>query len=344
MKKRLNGKKIIIAYFAFFLFVAAIITCAVLIYSCISGAVSTAGEISIIMLIVVFFLAGVCTAVDFLRRKIMVDRPVKQILKATEQITAGDFNVKLKPSHLYKNYDAYDVIMENINKMAEELSRNEVLKSDFISNVSHEIKTPLSVISNYALMLGDEGLSAAEKEEYTKKIISATARLTSLVANILKLNKIENQAIGEKKNIPLGDFLGEIILGFEGAIEEKNINLECDIADITVSADKTFMEIICGNLLSNAVKFTDEGGEITVTLKAEGENAVLCVADTGCGMDEETGKRIFDKFYQGDTSHSGEGNGLGLSLVKKVIDIIGGEISVKSEKGKGSVFTVKWKM
>lgn len=343
MKKRRDGKILFIGYIFFFFMVAAIITCAILIYSVIRDKTLSNGVISAIMLAVVFGLAAFCTLFDAVRRKIMVDKPVNQILKATNKIAGGDFNVKLTPSHLYKHYNAYDLIMENINKMAKELSRNEVLKTDFISNVSHEIKTPLSVIENYATLLQDETLTKEERADCTEKLLSATNRLTDLVVNILKLNKLENQVIREQKTkLRLGDFVSELVLGFEEAIDKKNIELDCDIDDISAEADKTFVEIICNNLLSNAIKFTDDGGKISVSLKENEGKAIFSVEDNGCGMDAETGAHIFDKFYQGDTSHSKEGNGLGLALVKRVIDNIGGEISVKSEVGKGTLFVVKW--
>lgn len=287
---------------------------------------------------------GVACHSEYLRRRLTVYRYVEQILKATEKIAGGDFDVKLKPSHIYRKYDVYDSIMENINKMAAELSRNEVLKTDFISNVSHEIKTPLSVINNYALLLQDETLDEATRETCTHKLLSATRRLTDLVANILKLNRLENQVIREQKSfVRLGDFIGEIVLNFEEKIDEKNIDLECDIDDIACYADKTFVEIICNNLLSNAVKFTEDGGRIEISLKEEGGNIVFSVKDNGAGMTSETGAHIFDRFYQGDTSHAEEGNGLGLALVKRVIDNMGGEIAVQSELGVGSTFVVKWK-
>lgn len=332
-----------LGYLIFFVTVAAIITCAVLIYSFLA---ERAGKltIAVVMLIVVVVLAGVCTLIDVIRRKYMVERPVREILRATERIAAGDFKVRLTARHGYERYDEYDEIYENINRMAAELSRNEVLKTDFISNVSHEIKTPLSVISNHATLLQDETLTEEERAEYTKALLAASKRLTDLVTDILKLNKLENQVIPEQKTtLHLGDFLGEIVLGFEDLIEGKNIELECDIDDVTFSADRTYLEIISNNLLSNAVKFTPEGGKISVSLKESEKDVVLKVSDTGCGMTPEVGARIFDKFYQGDTSHRQQGNGLGLALVKKVIDLMGGSIRVESELGKGSTFWVTLK-
>ena len=134
------------------------------------------------------------------------------------------------------------------------------------------------------------------------------------------------------------------MLAFEELIERKNLTLECDLAEVTVTSAPELLDLVWNNLLSNAVKFTDAGGRISVTLKEENGEAVVSIGDSGCGISPETGKRIFDKFYQGDTSHASEGNGLGLALVKKVIDILGGEISVKSEPGKGSIFTISLKV
>lgn len=343
MKKRKTSRFLFVGYICFFLLVAAIITCAVLIYSIIKDRVSGNGAIALIMLAVVFLLAAVCTIIDYVRRRVMVDKPVNKILDATDKIAEGDFSVSLTPDHVYAHYNAYDVIMENINKMASELSKNEVLKTDFISNVSHEIKTPLAVISNYATLLQDENLTSEERMEYSKALFSAARRLTDLVANILKLNKLENQVITEKKAlINVGDAVGEIVLGFEEAIDEKNISLSCDLDDVTSYCDGTFLEIICNNLISNAVKFTERNGNISVSLKEREGKIYFSVKDDGIGMDRATGERIFDKFYQGDTSHAAEGNGLGLALVKKVVGIMGGDINVESEEGKGSLFTVAW--
>ena len=328
-------------YFIFFVTITAIMTCAVLVYSLLADTGNSL-VISLVMFAVIVVLAGICTLIDLIRRKCMVERPVNEILRATEKIAGGDFSVRLQSKHAYNKYDEYDVIFENINKMAAELSHNEILKTDFISNVSHEIKTPLAIISNHATLLADNSLSASERTEYTKTLLTAAKRLTDLVTNILKLNKLENQVIQEQKSkLHLGDFLGEIVLGFEDMLNEKNIELECDIDDILYSADKTYIEIICNNLLSNAVKFTPEGGKIGVSLKENESEIVLKVADTGCGMPPEVGARIFDKFYQGDTSHKQQGNGLGLTLVKKVIDNMGGEIGVKSRLDEGSEFIVR---
>lgn len=288
----------------------------------------------------ILFLALLLSAFDFVRRKNMVEKPLRRILDGMDKIIGGDFTVRFEPVHIWGKYDEYDVIMENLNRMAEELSKTETFRADFIANVSHEIKTPLSVIGGYASALRGD-LPEETRKEYAETIVSACRRLTELVTNILKLNKMENSELfPEKTEIGFGELLRKCVLSFEDALEKKGIELEAEIDDVTVLSDEGFLEIIFNNLLSNAVKFTDAGGKIRVTARAARGGAEAVVSDTGCGMTAETGARIFDKFYQGDPSRAQEGNGLGLALVKRAIDVLGGEISVRSEIGKGSTFTV----
>ena len=340
MKKHKGSKNPIWSYLLFFLVIAVIITVTIPIFAVISQkSGDDKATQAIVMLLVIVFLAGICTVFDAIRRKYTVERPVEKILQATQKIACGDFSVRLDIDRPYGKHTQYDDIMENINIMAAELSRNEILKSDFISNVSHELKTPLAVIQNYCSFLKDENLDSETRQNYVDTLLQATRRLSSLITNILKLNKLENQeTIPEIENVKLDRFVEELLLQYVDLIDAKGIELDVDIQEVKAVTSESYLEIVLANLLSNAIKFTPSGGKITVTLKSENGRAVLSVADTGCGIDPETGKHIFDKFYQGDTSHSQEGNGLGLALVKKVIDILGGEISVKSELGKGSTF------
>ena len=324
----------------FFALVAVIIQIAVLTYDAVAKRTENKGQIAIIMLVVVLVLALVCTVFDKIRRKITVDRPVEKILWATQRIAAGDFSVRLGTAHPYGKYNEYDLIIENLNTLAEELGKSKLLKVDFISNVSHELKTPLAVIRNYAALLQTD-LDEETRDKYVKTVSRAAKRLSDLVTNILKLNKLENQDVEpEKELVDLTASISQTVVEFEEWIERKNITLDCDLDDLKIISSPSYLEIVWNNLLSNAVKFTGENGLITVRLKEKDGDAVITVTDTGCGISPETGARIFDKFYQGDTSHAQEGNGLGLALVKKVIDVIGGEISVRSELGKGSSFTV----
>lgn len=326
---------------SFFVLIALIMQIAILCYDYITQKTSNISLIAVLILIEIIILSAFCTVFDWIRRKIMVDRPTKKILSATDKIANGDFSTRLEITHEYGKYDQYDWIMENFNKMAMELQKNEVLKTDFISNVSHEIKTPLAVIQNYATLLQDDTLDSETRKNYSKTLISASKRITDLITNILKLNKLENQEIQEKHEaFHLTEALADNVVEFETLIETKNLELNCDFDDVIIFSSKSLLEIVWNNLISNAIKFTPNGGKIDISLKRKNKNVEIKVSDTGCGMTSETGSKIFEKFYQGDTSHSTQGNGLGLALVKKVIDILGGEIAVQSEVNKGSTFTI----
>lgn len=331
-------------FLAFLVPVAVTVVCTVFAYDCVGRAEGGAWLIALVLAAIILALAAVCTAIDYVRRKLTVERPLREILDATERIAAGDFKVRLSTAHAFGNYDAYDLIKENLNKMAAELSQSAVMNKDFVANVSHELQTPLAVIRNYAAALRDERLPPAERAAYADELVAAAQRLSDLVANVLRLNKLEHQEIlTEAEPFELGEQLRECVLGFEEKTDAKRIELSCDIDDVTVVSSPAYLEIIWNNLLSNAVKFTGEGGKITVTLKKRGEKAVVTVADSGCGISPAAGAHIFDKFFQGDTSHAREGNGLGLALVKRIIDLLGGEIAVESVVGEGAAFTVTLK-
>ncbi|MCM1530278.1 MAG: HAMP domain-containing histidine kinase [Alistipes sp.] len=273
----------------------------------------------------------------------MVDRPLKKITEGLNKITNGDFSVQIPNISEITDTGRFNIIIDHINKMTAELSGIETLRNDFIANVSHELKTPLAVINNYGTLLQSPDLSEEERLEYAKAVTENSRRLANLIANILKLNKLENQQIYPKsEKYDLSEQICECLLDFEFAWEQKNLEIDTDIdEDIFINADSELLSLVWNNLFSNAVKFTDNGGKIFVGLKKNSDFAIVTVTDTGCGMSAETGRHIFEKFYQGDTSHAGKGNGLGLALVKRVVDIINGEISVQSEIGKGSTFIVK---
>ena len=340
MKGRRRTGSVFCGYAVLFTTIAAVTTVAVLLYGFVDE--KSGGNnrvVSLIMLAAIVVLALICTAIDYFRRKYTVDKPVEKILEATDKIASGDFSVRLEIEHPYPRYNEYDSIMENLNKMAEELAGTEVLRSDFISNVSHELKTPLAVIRSYALLLRTD-LDAETRQKYADVLVSASERLTGLVVNILKLNKLENSTMTDFETFSLDELLADTVLTFEEKIDEKHLELFCDFSEVKIRSSRSYLEIVFSNLLSNAVKFTPDGGRIDVTLQEKDGRAIIEVKDTGVGMSAETGKHIFDKFFQGDTSRASEGNGLGLALVKRVIDILGGEIKVESELKKGSTFSV----
>lgn len=280
----------------------------------------------------------------FTRRKMRntYEEPLHKMAEATRKVSEGDFSVYVPTIHTADKLDYLDVMIMDFNKMVEELGSIETLKTDFVSNVSHEMKTPIAIIKNYAQLLQTGQASEEQRTEYAKGIEDAAARLSALISNILKLNKLEHQRITPKMEVyDVCRQLCESVFLFEDALEEKGIELEADMEDAAmIKADANLMELVWNNLLSNGAKFTDRGGRITIRQISDENQIIVSVSDTGCGIAKESINHIFDKFYQGDTSHSMEGNGLGLALVRRVLELMDGEIQVTSETGKGSTFIV----
>ena len=337
-------------YVTFFLLVAFIVSCCMMLFvrtlANTMGLVLTRENITVaakLTFLNVLLITILSATIDYVRRKLMVDRPVRQIMAALDQVMQGDFTVRIAPVKEFAGETGFNEIISAINKMTAELQGTETLRTDFIANVSHELKTPLAVMGNYATMLQKPGICEADRIEYAKAISHSSRRLAALITNILKLNKLENQQIfPQPQEFDLGEQLCECLLTFEEAWEKKNLEIETGIPDnVRIKSDPELLNLVWNNLISNAVKFTPEGGTIGVTLQADEGTVLVCVRDTGCGIDPETGKHIFEKFYQGDTSHATQGNGLGLALVKRVVDILQGEITVQSTPGQGSSFTVR---
>ena len=353
MKRTIFIKRIlrtVSSFFIFFLLAAFVTTCCIMLFiSALQGSVGrefTEAEITVaakMTMVNVILLSIVMTAIDYYRRKRMVDRPVQKITEATSRMIEGDFSVRIDPISGLADEDGFQEIIARINQMAEELSSVETLRTDFIANVSHEMKTPLAVMQNYGTLLQAPDLSEEKRIEYAKAITDASRRLADMMTNILKLNRLENQQIyPNPTTYDLGEQLCESLLQYESTWERKNIEIETEIAEgVLVSADAELLSLVWSNLFSNAFKFTEDGGRVTLTLSADEAYATVKVSDTGCGMSAEVGAHIFEKFYQGDTSHATQGNGLGLPLVKRVVDIMQGEIGVESATGVGTTFTVK---
>ncbi len=264
--------------------------------------------------------------------------PVVELSNATKQIASGNFDITI-------NYagrkDEFGQLTRNFKLMAQELKTNEYLAKDFISNVSHEFRTPLAIISGYTKLLDSDRITKEERRDYTLKIQSETERLTKLVSNILSLSRIENRKIQEQpKLFSLDEQIRRAVLTLEPQWRAKGIQLNVDMPEINFLGNEDLLAQVWGNLLSNAVKFTGEKGAISVRLRSDERTIAVEIADSGIGMDAATMERAFERFYQGESSRTGQGNGLGLALVKQILDLLGGSISIDSEPGAGSLFTV----
>lgn len=334
------------SFIEYFALASFIVTCCIIMFVKVSG-INISIDIPNVRMAALYtfgdviFLGIVFAVFDNIRHAVSIGRPINRLLKATSCIIKGDFSVQVKPIHRKKKNE-FDILIDDFNKMAQELDGIETLRNDFIANVSHELKTPLSVIQNYATLLQDHDIDAEKKQEYTKAISDASKNLSELITNILKLNKLENQQIfAQTTTFDLGEQICDCLLEFEPVWEKKNIDIVNEIDEnVLIKSDDALLKLVWNNLFSNAFKFTDDNGVVSVSVKKDNNFAVVTVSDTGCGMSEDVKPHIFEKFYQGDSSHSVQGNGLGLSLVKRIIDIIDGKIEVESEEGNGSTFTV----
>ena len=348
-KKLLKG---IYNYFMFFLLTAFLVTCTtslfvtVLSYSLDIVLTDENVRLAAKMTFVnVLILSILFTVIDALRRKFTTEKVTRRITSAAKEIVKGDFDVRIEPVSSFAADDNFNVIIDCFNRMAEELKSVETLRSDFIANVSHEMKTPLAVMQNYGRLLSEPSLTEEKRLEYARGVTDASRRLSEMMTNILKLNRLENQRIFPRcETYDLGEQLAESLLRYESVWERRNIEIETDIEDgVFVSADGELLSLVWNNLFSNAFKFTGDGGRVSLSLTSDEHTATVKISDTGCGMTAEVGAHIFEKFYQGDTSRATEGNGLGLALVRRVVDIVEGEIGVESTVGVGTTFTVRIK-
>ena len=288
---------------------------------------------------------GVCamaTVLWGLWRRSTTQKPVERILEFTGRVADGDFSARI-PERTKAERNEFDIIAADLNRMAEELESVEMLRSDFVASVSHEMKTPLAVITNYTTILQNPTLSEGERAEAASKCGEAARGLSDMVGNILRLNKLENQVIvPASEPFDLSEQLAGCVLAYDDVLEERGLELFADIdPDVIVRGDAELLALVWNNLLSNACKFTPKGGRVSVGLHVEGSHAVVEVADTGCGMTEDEARHVFDKFYQADGSHAAEGNGLGLALAKKACDLQDASLSVESSPGEGTTFCVR---
>lgn len=272
---------------------------------------------------------------------LLVKRIVKPILKltaATQEVAKGNFDIQVEN----KSNDEVGQLTQNFNKMTRELKNIEYLRKDFVTNVSHEFKTPIASIQGFAKLLQKGNLSQDEKDEYTNIIVEEATRLSHLSSNILKLSKLENQEILEKKiAFFLDEQIRKSILLLEHQWSKKSIEFDVELDKVQYVGDEELLQQVWMNLLDNAIKFSNNNSIINVRLSQIAGAIKVQITDHGIGMSEKTIVRIFEKFYQGDKAHSYEGSGLGLSLVKRIVDLFGGNVFVESKPNEGSTFVVK---
>lgn len=290
----------------------------------------------------IMILAFAFTGLYIMLRRIFLGKPMEKILDATEKVKRGEFHISIPVNENKKHKNELDIVIDEFNVMLEELRSNETLKTDFIANVSHEIKTPLAIIEGNCAAMLDDSIDDETRRDYLESTVSGVRRLSALVSDILRLNKLENQKIfPEKKEFDLSEQLRLAIISTENIWEEKNIEIVCEIPDeCPVTSDSELLEHVWLNLIGNALKFTPEGGKVCVKLEKDTENIYVSVWDNGCGISEEDRDRIFEKFYCGKNSGEQQGNGLGLALVSRIATALNAEILLESEQGRGSKFTV----
>ncbi|MCR5580279.1 MAG: HAMP domain-containing histidine kinase [Pseudobutyrivibrio sp.] len=297
-----------------------------------------AASILTLILVVSICIASLTSYVHY----IIYTRPLLYLAQAAKEVATGNYSIQIPPHRTDGKIDEIDALYLDFNSMVKDLDSTEILKSSFISNISHELKTPIAVISNYSTLLLEDNITDEERNTYIAKIHDTTIDLSQLISNILQISKLDNHQL--ETNITefnLSEDIIQCILGYELPLDNKNIDLELNlIDDLYIKSDEGLLKIVVNNLLSNAIKFTPENGEIKIDLIESDSSIQFAIKDNGCGMDEDTLKHIFDKFYQGDSSHKTKGNGLGLAMVKQIIELLNGSLKVTSTVNVGSTFTI----
>ena len=265
--------------------------------------------------------------------------PLNEMIEATERISKGDFKVHIQES--FDEKSDFGMLQRSFNHMARELDGIEMFRKDFINNFSHEFKTPIVSIQGFAHQLQAGGLTPEEEREYIRIIAAESDRLAKMATNILLLSKLENQAIvTEQTEFWLDEQLRTCLVLLEKQWGPKNIELNIELEEVKYQFNEDMLSHVWLNLFNNAIKFTPEGGTVSCSLRSKSDQIIVEISDTGIGMTEETRCHIFDKFFQGDTSHTGDGNGIGLTIVSRILFLCKGSIDVRSKPGQGSTFTV----
>ena len=294
--------------------------------------------LSVSTLLAIFVVAAVVAALMsyFIGQRILT--PMVKLSQASKEVARGNFDLTVSdPSKL----EEVQTTFRNFNAMLRQLKSTATLSNDFVANVSHEFKTPLGAIEGYAMLLQDPALSEAERNEYLDKILYNTQRMTALVGNVLTLTKLENKSLADSfTEFRLDEQIRQTVVYLEREWAAKEIRMDAHLAEVRFSGCESLLPHVWSNLLSNAISASPEGSCIRLGLLEQTECVVFTVTDEGCGMSESVQERIFEKFYQADSSHKSKGNGLGLPLVKHIVELCDGIIEVESCEGKGSTFRV----
>ena len=289
----------------------------------------------ILVLLIISVVVG--TVVSFMISRFPL-KPLRRVIDATNRLAAGDFSVRL---HL-PGPNSFTDLANSFNRMAEELGSIELLRSDFVDNFSHEFKTPIVSIKGFAEELKHDDLTPEQREEYLDIIIHESSRLSQLATTVLNLSRVEKQTIlASRTRFDLTEQVRRCVLLFESKWELRRLNLNVELDEVTLEGDEELLSQVWLNLIDNAVKFTPEGGCVDIRLQKKEHSAVFVIQDDGYGISQEAQRHIFDKFYQGDISHAASGNGLGLSIARRVVTLHGGDIRCQSEEGAGTEFTVE---
>lgn len=262
--------------------------------------------------------------------------PMNKLVSGLNEIANGDYTKRIS----VEKQTAFKPVFDNFNTMARELNATETLRNDFVHNFSHEFKTPIVSIQGFAKLLKNPNLSESERSDYLDIILDESKRLVDLSNNSLMLTKLETQLQYESTPYFLDEQIRQCVLQFEELWSLKNLEMDIDLDEIEFTANGDVIKQMWLNLISNAIKFSNDQSKIIIRLKKLGDVAEFTITDFGCGISAAAMPHIFDKYYQEDTSHLTEGNGLGLPIVNTIVKMIGGKIEVESEKGKGTTFKI----
>lgn len=338
MKKPKHHSRLalLLTLYVFFIMVASIfvvISVAVLLFR-LGVFIPQVALMPILTIIIVSGILGIALSAFFSRYTV---RNIDSIFNAIDEVSKGNFKVRIDTKQVSQLF----YFSEKINNMAKELESIQTLRSDFVSNFSHEFKTPIVSIRGFARLLKKPELTETERGEYLDIIIEESNRLAQLATNSLTLSKLDSQNIlNDKAELKLDEQIRQSVLLLANSWQKKNIDVEINMPPVVYVGSSSLLEQLWINLLSNAIKFTGENGKIQINSRIQDNNLTVFFEDNGCGMSENTVNHIFDRYFQGDQSHSTEGNGLGMSIAKRIVDLHGGTIDIESKPGTGSTFAI----